>query len=267
MSANLDLVRSIFAEWERGDFSRSDWADTSIEWVEADGPVTGTWTGLARLAEGTREVLGVWEDGRVEPEDYRELDSERILVFVRYGGRGKTSGLEFEQLRTTSAWLVEVHDGKVTKFVRYWDRDRALADLGLEGYAASEENVELVRAAWEAWERGDLDGLLAIHTEDVILGTTHIRDWPEREYRGHDGFRRFLTEWLEVWDGYEVGVDGIIPAPDGRVVSLFWQRGKGRQSGLSMAVEGAAIATVRDDRIGRQEIYDDRAQALKAVCL
>ena len=132
MSENLDLVRSIFADWERGDFSRSDWADTSIEWVAVDGPVTGTWTGLAGLAEGTREVLGAFEDARVEPEDYRELDSERILVFVRYGGRGKTSGLEFEQLRTTSAWLVEVQDGKVTKFVRYWDRDRALADLGLE---------------------------------------------------------------------------------------------------------------------------------------
>ena len=132
MSENLDLVRSIFADWERGDFSRSDWADTSIEWVAVDGPVTGTWTGRAGLAEGTREVLGAFEDARVEPEDYRELDSERILVFVRYGGRGKTSGLEFEQLRTTSAWLVEVQDGKVTKFVRYWDRDRALADLGLE---------------------------------------------------------------------------------------------------------------------------------------
>jgi ketosteroid isomerase-like protein len=69
----------------------------------------------------------------MEPEDYRELDTERILVFVRYGGRGKTSGLRLEQLRTTGAWLVEVHDGKVTKFVRYWDRERALADLGLEG--------------------------------------------------------------------------------------------------------------------------------------
>ena len=131
-SAKVELVRSVYADWERGDFSSTDWADPAIEWVAADGPDTGTWTGIAGLAEGTRDVLGVWEDSRMEPEDYRELDTERILVFVRYCGRGKTSGLRLEQLRTTGAWLVEVRDGKVTKFVRYWDRDRALADLGLE---------------------------------------------------------------------------------------------------------------------------------------
>ena len=135
MSTNLDLVRSIFADWERGDFSSTDWADPAIEWVAADGPVTGTRTGMAGLAEGARDVLGAWEDSRVEPEDYRELDSERILVFVHYGGRGKTSGLELEPLQTAGAWLVEVHDGKVTKLVRYWDRDGALADLGLEADA------------------------------------------------------------------------------------------------------------------------------------
>jgi hypothetical protein len=43
--------------------------------------------------------------------------------------------------------------------------------------------------------RSDLDGILALCAEDLIFGTTHIRDWPEPEYRGHDGFRRFLTEW------------------------------------------------------------------------
>ena len=127
--------------------------------------------------------------------------------------------------------------------------------------------MEIVRLGWEAWSRGDMDGLFAFLAQDVVFNTAHMRDWPEPEYVGHAGFRRFLTEWLEVWDEFEVGVDELIPTADGRVVSLFWQRGEGRQSGLAMDVAWAMVAAVRDGSIARMEVYDDRTAALKAVGL
>src|SRR2546423_1724625 len=67
-----------------------------------------------------------------EAEEYRELDRERILVFVHNSGRGRTSGLKIEQMHAKAANVFHVHGGKVTRLVAYWDRDRALADLGLE---------------------------------------------------------------------------------------------------------------------------------------
>ena len=130
-SANVDLVRSIYAAWERGDFSRADWAHPEIEFVIADGPSPGTWTGLRGLAEGHRAWLSAWEGFRSEAQEYRELDDERVLVLSRYSGRGKTSGLELGQMGAKGATLFHIRDGKVTKFVGYWERDHALADLGL----------------------------------------------------------------------------------------------------------------------------------------
>ncbi len=131
----------------------------------------------------------------------------------------------------------------------------------------SEENVEVVREAWDAWLRGDMDSLLTCYDPEVVWDLTHFRDWPDNTYRGHQGVRRFLEEWLEVWDDYEAGVEEIRTAPDGRVVSLAWQRGRGRQSGLPMEIEYALIATVRDGMILRLDNYDERSDALEAAGL
>ncbi len=78
-----------------------------------------------------RDWASAWEDLRVEVEKYRELDAERVLVLTRNSGRGKRSGIELSELRGRGATVLHIRDGKVTRFVQYFDRDRALADLGL----------------------------------------------------------------------------------------------------------------------------------------
>jgi ketosteroid isomerase-like protein len=129
MSENLDLVRSIYAAWERGDFSSAEWAHPEIQFEFADGPEPGRWTGLKEMAARYGDWLRGWKDFCAEPEEYLVIDDERVLVFVHNSGRGRASGLELEQRSVAN--FFEIRDGQVTKFVLYWDRDRALADLGL----------------------------------------------------------------------------------------------------------------------------------------
>jgi ketosteroid isomerase-like protein len=131
-SANLDLVRSLYAAWERGDFSATDWAHPEIEYVLVEGPSPGSWRGVPAMKEAWRDFLGSWEDYRAEVEGYRALDTERVLVLVHGSGRGKTSGVDIGHLqRRHGANLFHIRDGKVTRLVIYFDRERALADLGL----------------------------------------------------------------------------------------------------------------------------------------
>ncbi len=131
MSQNLDLVRSIYTDWERGNFSRTDWADPEIEFVVADGPDPGRWTGRAAMKDAVRDLLTAWEVFRLVAEECREVDGERVLLLSRASGRGKRSGLDAADLRVAGAHVFHIACGKVTRLVYFIDRDRALADLGL----------------------------------------------------------------------------------------------------------------------------------------
>src|SRR5947209_4072093 len=112
MSANLDLVRSIYATIARGDYSAADWASEDIEYVVADGVAPGTATGLEGLVHAMREAFSVMEDWRDRPEQFRELDADRVLVLSKFSGRGKTSGLAVEQ---DVAQVFEIQEGRVTR--------------------------------------------------------------------------------------------------------------------------------------------------------
>ena len=94
MSKNLDLVRSIYAGWEQGDFSSAEWAHPEIEFVTADGLTPGSCRGPAAMAETFASGnLSAWEDARFLADEYSEVDPERVLVLAHYSGRGKTSAL------------------------------------------------------------------------------------------------------------------------------------------------------------------------------
>jgi 2-deoxy-D-gluconate 3-dehydrogenase len=133
----------MYTAWARGDFSSIDWADPEIEFVFADGPAPGRWKGHTEMSKAWGQFLATWEDFRSEAVEYRELDDERVLVFIRNSGRGKGSGIGVEQL-ARGANLLHVRGGKVKRLVAYFNRERALADLGLgsgETSVASESDA------------------------------------------------------------------------------------------------------------------------------
>jgi ketosteroid isomerase-like protein len=132
VSENLNLVRSIYADWERGEFDSADWAHPDIEYVSIDGPDPGAWTGTEEMAENFRGWLVLWKDFRLLADEYRLVGTEKVIVLDHYSGRGKTSGLDLGQIQGRGAWVFQIRAGKVARMARYLDRDRAFADLGMK---------------------------------------------------------------------------------------------------------------------------------------
>jgi ketosteroid isomerase-like protein len=88
----MELVRSIYAAWGRGEFRWPEWAHPDIEYVIVDGVEPGSWTGPAGMMEALRSVSDPWEDARIEADDYRELDAERVLGLNHLSGRASKAG-------------------------------------------------------------------------------------------------------------------------------------------------------------------------------
>jgi ketosteroid isomerase-like protein len=76
------------------------------------------------------ETISPFVDFHVEAEEIRAIDGERVLVLTHNTGRGRTSGVELGEMATRGANVFTIRDGKVARLVLYFDRDRALADLG-----------------------------------------------------------------------------------------------------------------------------------------
>ena len=128
---NVELVRSISAAHERGDYGSAEWAHPDIEYVIVGGLTPGSWKGRAAMARAAGELFSVWDEHRSVVEEVRPLDGERVLVLVHGSGRGKASGVKLDPAQWKTAALYQVRDGKVIRHVVYMDRAEAFADLGL----------------------------------------------------------------------------------------------------------------------------------------
>ena len=137
------------------------------------------------------------------------------------------------------------------------------------GYWAemSWENVEVVKTAWDAWLRDDVDALVETYHSDIVWDATHFDGWPEKPtYRGQDEVRPFLEEWRGGWDSYEAGVHEMVDSGD-QVLVYCWQRMVGPGSGVPVELEVTQVSTVRDGKIARIDVYTDRSEAFEAVGL
>jgi len=124
----VEIAREIYRDWERGDFSSVKWADPDIEFMLGSGADEAVHRGTAAIGQAWAEWLRAWDEFRVEAEKFLDLGDD-ILVLVKFGGRGKTSGTPVEGLLGGN--LLSFRNGKVVRLVTFTDRNEALEAAGL----------------------------------------------------------------------------------------------------------------------------------------
>jgi ketosteroid isomerase-like protein len=130
----------------------------------------------------------------------------------------------------------------------------------------SEENVEMIRRAFEAYERGDLDAAvvdIAPDCEYVAAGTVPGRTGT---YRGPEGYKSFMA-WLDdEFSDSHAQVDALIDAGDSVVVAATL-RGQGRQSGIPATFTFWQVWRFANGKVVHGQGFADKAEALEAAGL
>jgi ketosteroid isomerase-like protein len=221
------------------------------------------------MASAHRNFLSAWGDWHVEAEEYVEIDSERILVPYRFTAHGKRSGLEIGGDWGTGASLFEIRQGLVTRLVNYFDRDHALADLGLEEQATAEESttpdrLDALRRLADALGRRDLDAAVAMFASDAVFDTAAAGGLG-LVYEGGEEIRGFLEAWIGPFEDYEEVVKELRDLDNGVVLTLHLQRGRPRGSSGFVEQRFAAVSIWHDGLIERLATYADTDEARAAA--
>ena len=130
----------------------------------------------------------------------------------------------------------------------------------------SQENVEMVHRAFQAFNDRDWDAVSVLCTEDVVWRLIGgFADVMGSEFRGYEGLRQWLTDWVD-----NLGVRSEIEAVfdvDDRVAVITRSVAAGATSGTPATLRSGQVYFFRDGKISVVDNYYEARDVLKAVGL
>ena len=131
----------------------------------------------------------------------------------------------------------------------------------------AQQNVEVARATMEAFERRDVDAIVARWHPDAewrpaispggLEGTTYV---------GPEGVRRWIAELAESWETFEI-TDPTFEEVGDRVVMLARVHARGSSSGVEIDAPLSQVWEIEGGEVRRLTGFLSHVEALEAVGL
>ncbi len=123
------------------------------------------------------------------------------------------------------------------------------------------EKIEVVKRAFEAWERGEVGDVLGLMADDLV---TYRADPDGATYHGKEGFFEALAEWTEGFSEWSVEPEEFREA-GGCVIARVRQRIRGQASGIAIEEDFWFVFEVRGGTVAKLSFYIREHEALKAA--
>ena len=131
----------------------------------------------------------------------------------------------------------------------------------------SKENVEIVREANAAFNRGDLAAFLEYCTDDVDFRAAEGALDDHGPIQGKDAVRAFMQDWLDMFDEFRAEPVELIDAGEDKVIAVVRISGRAKLSGVETDMTYAELSTLREGKVARSRQFFTRDEALEAAGL
>jgi ketosteroid isomerase-like protein len=131
----------------------------------------------------------------------------------------------------------------------------------------SQENVNIVRAALNAWASNGHEAFVEYLTDDIDHRAIEGAPDDRGPMHGKDAVRAYIQDWLDTFDDVRTEVVDLIDAGEDKVIAVLRVSGRARLSGVETDLTYAVVYTVRDGKIARGREHATRDAALEAAGL
>jgi uncharacterized protein len=132
----------------------------------------------------------------------------------------------------------------------------------------TQENVEILRRGYEAWNRRDFDQVLELLDPEIEWTFAGGAQFPgtDATYHGHEGVSSFWETFIEPWERINIEPEEIRSTGDQAVAFVRFQA-TGRGSGVELDVPFVHLFTFRGSKAIRFQAFADRNAAFEAAGL
>ncbi|HSD25185.1 MAG TPA: nuclear transport factor 2 family protein [Solirubrobacterales bacterium] len=132
----------------------------------------------------------------------------------------------------------------------------------------SQESIEVIKRAYDAWHRSGLNAFTEHWAEDVRWRSIEGAPDDRGPMEGRAAVRAYIQDWDDTFDEFHVDPVELTPADERTVVATLRYGGRAKHSGVELpGTPFAAVFVVSDGRIAACSEYETRSQALDAAGL
>jgi ketosteroid isomerase-like protein len=131
----------------------------------------------------------------------------------------------------------------------------------------SQENVEFLVHYLQRGTEGGVDAVAEFWDPDITWRPAEGAIDDVGEMHGPEAVRRYVEDWLDMFDDLTVVAEELVDAGDDRVVAVQRMSGRAKVSGIETEIRFSVVYTLRDGKILQGREYMDKEQALEAVGL